>query len=299
MFVYFHIAANMASCNSHSNQLTDKREERRKQVMIGELPSDFLRVSPISAEQQLALDEQAALALQQQLSGSTLASPVAGRITITVVEAKLNKNYGIARMDPYVRLRIGQTVYETNTDYNGARNPRWDKSFHCFYFANDTCIHIEIYDECAFSLDEKIAWTDYEIPDPVLQGQSTNEWIELSGKLGEGKEGSIKLVITCQPIPSGTLLYHPQQIVTVMPYNSSVKTDGSTEYQPGSLPNTQPSRIDASNVSSQQPIEISEEDLKQIKEMFPNIEEDVIRTVLESNGGNKDHTINSLLALSE
>lgn len=33
--------------------------------------------------------------------------------------------------------------------------------------------------------------------------------------------------------------------------------------------------------------------------MFPNIEEEVVRTVLESNSGNKDHTINALLALSE
>ncbi|KFM82646.1 hypothetical protein X975_08615, partial [Stegodyphus mimosarum] len=39
----------MASCNSVDDHPADKREARRKQVMLGELPSDFLRVTPITA----------------------------------------------------------------------------------------------------------------------------------------------------------------------------------------------------------------------------------------------------------
>lgn len=280
----------MATCNSDCDP-EDKRAERRKQVMLGDLPSDFLRVTPISAEQQLALDEQAALALQQQLSGNAFQSSVAGRLTISLIEAKLNKNYGLTRMDPYVRIKVGQTTYETNTDYNGARNPRWNKNFNCFFYPQDTTIHIEIFDECSFSLDEKIAWGTYEIPENVLHGETADVWVELSGKLGEEKEGVINIVVTCQPIPSNTLYYHsqPQPVIAVLPY-------GAYRYKMAKGQN--PDVVD-SNLAPQEQVSISEEDLKQIKEMFPNIEDDVIHAVLEDNSGSKDQTINALLALSE
>ena len=102
-------------------------------MFVGKLPPDFLRITAktnsfsTSQEQQEAADAQAALALQQQLVGLPYSQNATGRLSITVAQAKLVKNYGMARMDPYVRLRVGHCIYETHTDPNGGKNPKWNR----------------------------------------------------------------------------------------------------------------------------------------------------------------------------
>lgn len=160
-----------------------KRNERRKRMLL-ELPEDFLRIpnqvsvrpGPLpSANQNLSqqqienLDEQTAFALHQQLNvrppsqghAASVAtglgqSNIRGRLLVSVMQAKLVKNYGMTRMDPYVRLHIGHSIYETPTglnvifkfcacvshcrplmsgfslDVNGSKTPRWNKTIQCY-----------------------------------------------------------------------------------------------------------------------------------------------------------------------
>ncbi|OQR68457.1 toll-interacting protein-like [Tropilaelaps mercedesae] len=321
-------------------------------VFIGELPDDFLRLDPIVISQanngdssrtvpqqglspdsvrarQIALDEQTAVAMQRQMDQMLTAAAPIGRLTLTVVEARLVKNYGMTRMDPYVRLRIGHNIYETHTHYNGAKNPRWDKAFHCFIPPGVTGFVIEIFDECAFTASEKIAWAYVPIPEAVLTcGETQEEWVPLNGKQGDAKEGAINIVMSYTLIPRGAVLA-PQVMylngnpvpttafgfgpavrpvaATVMPGVVSVQPETAVG-SPTATSTPASIQTPVGLVGGQQvvqsiqpppPPKITDNDIKQLQEMFPSIERPVIESVLESHRGNKNLAISDLLLLVE
>ena len=46
------------------------------------------------------------------------------------------------------------------------------------------------------ALDDRIAWAYYEFPADMLNGETIEEWVALSGKQGEGQEGNINIILS-------------------------------------------------------------------------------------------------------
>lgn len=232
-----------------------------------------------------------ALHQAQQQSLQLLAPNVVGRLSITVSQAKLIRNYGLTRMDPYARIRVGHFVYETHTSVNGGKNPHWNRVIQSQLPKGVNSLSVEIYDECSFKVDELIAWTTIQIPESVLRGETHEHWYTLSGKQGDDQEGSIQVVLSfgTHTIPAAaSYVPYPMSGAAYIPSQSG---------RP--VPVFVAPQVPAVQAAPAQVPVLTEEDVKLVEEMFPNIDKEVIKSVFEANRNNKDATINSLLQMND
>ncbi|XP_071941810.1 toll-interacting protein A-like [Antedon mediterranea] len=285
---------------------------RRDQVMVGELPDDFLSIGgggggitvPDGHSQQINNDEQTARMLQyeQNVNPGTYQQATVGRLSITVSQAKLAKNYGVTRMDPYCRIRVGHSVFETPTDSNGSKNPRWNKVIQCNLPTGVNTFYLEIFDEKSFTTDNRIAWAHITIPQCVVSGDTKEDWYSLSGKQGNDKEGMINLVLSYSQVAATPWLMQQQfpaaPPVMVLPSAYAYPGVGApmAVYPPMRPPVVQgPVMHQHQQQHPQPPPPITPEDIKSINEMFPDTEPEVIKSVLEANRGNREAAVTTLL----
>ncbi|KAK2184273.1 hypothetical protein NP493_274g02013 [Ridgeia piscesae] len=260
-----------------ANQIGD----RRQQVMLGDLPEDFLRMPDTPQQYPAVVHPQ----------GYTFNPVSQTKLTVTVIQAKLAKNYGFTKMDPYCRLRIGHSVFETPTAHNGAKSPNWNKTLNCYVPDGVDSIYVEVFDERAFTMDERIAWTHVQIPESVFAGETSDDWYLLSGQQGDAREGMINLVISYSKVPMQQMVVQqPLMYTTGQPAVMAPQTVPLYYPAPGMPGYVMPAAQPAGP-------RFTEDDVQQIKEMFPDTDVEVVRSLLETNLGNKDTTINNLLAM--
>jgi toll-interacting protein len=260
------------------------------------------------------LDEQAARALQHQLNAPAVGAAAGGgfysgfvppntrgRLSITVAQARLSKNYGLMKMDPYCRVRVGNTVFETPTDPAGGKNPHWNRTEHSNMPNGIDAIYLEIYDERAFTTDERVAYGHITIPESVFNGDTIDDWYCLSGQQGEAKEGMINLVMTLHSITAAPVTYIPMTQPRQQPGGVVVVPSGAGVGVPIQVPGGAPisyanPQLQQQAQQPQQPM-FTEEDVKELTEMFPSIDAEVVKSVLEEKRGNKDAAANALMSM--
>ncbi len=88
-----------------------------------------------------------------------------------------------------------------------------------------------------------------------------------------------------EPVPAAPVMFFPQ------PYAIAPQV-----YYPP-MPYAMPQQVPPSRAAPR--VQVRPEDVQNIKDMFPDMDEEVIRSVLEASGGNVDAALNHLLSMNE
>lgn len=266
----------------------------RPQVTL-QISDDFLRVT--SEEAQMAQDSllaQSLMAEQRQNLLPAWRNESKQFLTVKIDRADLVKNYGFAKMDPYCKITVENRVFETPTCYSASTKPTWNKSIRCPCKEKINSFLIEIMDENQFYADSRIAYCNVQITDEMISSQDTHTLaLPLSGTQGEGKEGILFLQIHIQDVETfQNDVAEQYQLAVALSQNSQ----GNPETTEAPIQSPQE---DSSESQEELPYIPSEGEIKQLHEMFPTVEEAVVKSVLEVNEGNMISSINSMLSLTE
>ena len=268
----------------------------RNQVVLS-IDDDFLRFT--SVDSQVEQDSILAQSLMAEQTRRVLEVPSPDfkqLIQIKIDRADLVKNYGFTKMDPYCKITIGSTVLETPTCYGASTKPVWNKVLRCPFMPNVNRFTVEIMDENQFYADSRVAYCTVSLSGEMVNSAEPHTLtLPLSGQQGEGKEG---------------VLYFQVQVHNVEALASRIIADAGfvdpeRSISPHLDDNPIPEQVESAelvvpneNSITNEPYVPSKEEINQLLEMFPTVEEAVIKSILEANEGNLMESINSMLTIS-
>ncbi|XP_076032748.1 toll-interacting protein-like isoform X2 [Oratosquilla oratoria] len=104
----------------------------------------------------------------------------------------LKHNHGTLRMDPYVRLKFGPYVLETDTHFGGGTDPEWNATFIVNRLPKGVkSVDVEVLDSRVLRPDERVAWSNVPLPEQVFKGETVEDAHPLSGP--SGSEGFVNI----------------------------------------------------------------------------------------------------------
>uniref|UniRef100_W5MIP8 Toll interacting protein n=1 Tax=Lepisosteus oculatus TaxID=7918 RepID=W5MIP8_LEPOC len=265
---------------------------QRGQVYIGELPQDFLRITPTQQQQQIQLDAQAAQQLQYGGAIGTV-----GRLSITVVQVRAGQSGGPKEVASPCSLKRGCEIRVL------IRSQVISPCSSAAVSGSSGAAGTENKPLAVDVRREALAhrhWTHFLLLQPLSPGN-----IKQGCRSGElypravfERRGAHTAVLTLGSVPA-SMVMQPQPVV-LMPtvYQQGVGyvpiSGVPAVYSPGMVPVGLP----AAPAPPPQP-QCTEEDLKALQDMFPNLDREVIRSVLEAQGGSREAAVNSLLQMTE
>mmetsp|Transcript_28660 Transcript_28660/g.86002 ORF Transcript_28660/g.86002 Transcript_28660/m.86002 type:complete len:192 (+) Transcript_28660:1183-1758(+) len=188
----------------------------------------------------------------------------------------------------------------------------------------DSMLKIEVLSMGTFS-DRLVGWTELDI-EPALHGLKMEDWYTLSGKQGDGKEGKINLVIGFRPFAPPAVAMQRRQAVPmypmgVDPYSTAPPVYGQDhpppapygrgpmhpgQPRPPTQPVYQPTGMPVVGYPSQSPGQqqppagggADPAAVQQLRDMFPDLDNSVVESVLASSQGNVERALETLLSMS-
>lgn len=217
-----------------------------------------------------------------------------GLLTVELVQARLAKNYGFMRMDPYVRLSVGIDHLDSAVCPNGGKEPRWNERIQIGVPTGYTTLTLEIFDQSTLGGDKLIATGTVSLERLLSGGPPYEDWFPLSGQQGEDKEGQINMHLSYAPClpaaPYGFAPFAPAPFPGPFPLAPYAPVPYAQPFPPAPYPAPAP--------LPPAPPRTSEADISGLCDMFPGLGREVVETVLIANRGDREATVTALLALA-